>query len=150
MIIRKMLPEELDIVANVFQYYRDEVNIPDDEYDEDRVVQTIKTYDINWNMFFNVAYEGQRPVGVIGGFLSEDPIDGQASAAIQFCYLKDSHNSLSNYRQLVEKFEEWARECKARDIKCLDIGNKPNRLNDLYRDLGYRNLPLTIMGKEIR
>jgi hypothetical protein len=150
MIIRKMLPEELDIVVNLFQYYREVVMIEDEDYDESRVAQTIKTYDINWNMFFNVAFEGQRPIGVIGGFITEDPIDGKCAAAIQFCYLLEKYASLTNYRQLVDTFEGWAREVNASSIKCLDIGNKPNRLEDLYSQLGYNKLPITIMGKEIR
>ena len=145
-----MLPEELDSVVNLFQYYRDEVRIADQDYDEDRVTQTIRSYCINWGQFFRVAYEGQRPIGVIGGFISEDPIDGKASAAIQFCYLLESHANEYSYKELLDVFEAWAESVKATSIKCLDIGNNPNRLEDIYTNLGYKALPITIMGKEIR
>jgi hypothetical protein len=50
----------------------------------------------------------------------------------------------------VDKFEQWAREVKADHIRCVDIGYKVNRLNEVYKQLGYKELPLVIMGKEIR
>lgn len=149
MIIRRMLPEEIDGVAILFDYYREAAEIQDEDYDSDRVVQTIKNYCINWNLFFHVAYEGQRPVGLIGGFVSEDPIDGRACAAIQFCYLIPSHDQIENYRELVTVFEQWAREVKATSIKALDIGNRLNRLQYVYQSAGYKALPLVVMGKEI-
>lgn len=149
MIIRKMLPEEIDAVAILFEYYREDALIRDEQYDQDRVIQTIKTYCINWNMMFNVAYEGGRPIGVIGGFVSQDPIDGTTCAAIQFCYMVDSHNTIDNYRELVQAFESWAREVKATSVKALDIGNRLDRLQYLYQTLGYKALPLVVMGKEI-
>lgn len=149
MIIRRMQPEEIDSVVILFDYYRNEALIPDEKYDEDRVVQTIRTYSVNWNLFFNVALEGQRPVGLIGGFVSEDPIDGDRCANIQFCYLVDSHHSRENYAQLIQTFESWAREVKATSIKAIDIGYKPDRLKYFYESMDFKSLPLTIMGKEI-
>lgn len=149
MIIRPMQPDEIDSVVVLFNYYREAARIDEDQYNEARVVQTIKTYTVNWNLFFNVAYDGQRPVGVVGGFVSEDPIEGTRGANIQFCYLVDGHASRENYQQLINKFEEWAREVKATSIKCLDIGYKPDRLKYIYETLGYSSLPLVIMGKEI-
>ena len=97
MIIRPMQPDEIDSVVILFNYYRDATGIEDDRYSEDRVLQTIRTYTINWNLFFNVAYEGQRPVGLVGGFVSEDPVEGTRGANIQFCYLVDSHEVDSVY-----------------------------------------------------
>lgn len=149
MIIRNMLPEEIDSVAILFEYYREDALIRDEDYSPDRVLETIKTYCINWNLFFQVAYEGGRPIGLIGGFVSNDPIDGRACAAIQFCYMVDSHNSIDNYRELVQAFEAWAREVQASSIKALDIGNRLDRLQYLYQTLGYKTLPLVVMGKEI-
>lgn len=149
MIIRKMLPEEIEHIVILFNYYRDEVGISDETYDEQRVVQTIKNYTLNWQLHFKVAFEGQRPIGIIGGFASEDPVERETSAAIQFCYLLPAYASLSNYRQLVEDFEAWAREGGAKTIKVLDIGYKPNRLQDMFDTLGYNPLPIKIMSKEI-
>lgn len=149
MIIRPMNPEELDLVVNVFEYYRDDANISDEQWNLQRVVQTIKHYTITWGLFFRVAYDGQRPIGVIGGFVAEDPITAEASAAIQFCYLKPGYDDLNNYRQLVTEFYDWAKSVNASSIKCLDIGNNPDRLSDIWEGLGYYPLPIEVYGKEI-
>jgi GNAT superfamily N-acetyltransferase len=149
MIIRKMLPEEIESVVTLFGYYREETLIPDETYDEQRLVQTIKNYTINWQLHFKIAFDGQRPVGVIGGFSSEDPVEKENSAAIQFCYLIPSHASRGNYRQLVEDFEDWAQQVGAKNIKVLDIGYKPNRLADLFDSMEYNPVALNIMSKEI-
>lgn len=149
MIIRPMNPEELDLVVNVFEYYRDDANISDEQWNLQRVVQTIKHYTITWGLFFRVAYDGQRPVGVIGGFLAEDPITGEGGAAIQFCYLKPGYAELGNYRQLVDEFMTWAKSVHASSVKCLDIGNNPLRMSDIWEDLGFSTLPLEVYGKEI-
>lgn len=149
MIIRKMSPDEIDLIINLFEYYKDETDIADEDWDLARVVQTIKNYSLSWNLFFRIAYEGQRPVGVIGGFVSEDPITGERCAAIQFNYLKPDYAGLGNYRQLVDEFVSWTREVKADSIKCMDIGNDPTRLDDVYEELGFKQQKINIYGKEI-
>ena len=149
MIIRKMDPDEMDLIVNLFEYYKDEALIEDDEWQINRVVQTIKNYSLSWNLFFRIAYEGQRPIGVIGGFVSEDPITGERVAAIQFNYLKPDFASLGNYRQLVTEFVTWTEEVKANSIKCMDIGNDPTRLDEIYENLGFKRQTINIYGKEI-
>jgi hypothetical protein len=149
MIIRKMDPEEMDLIVNLFEYYRDEADIADDKWDDQRVVKVIKNYSISWNLFFRIAYEGQRPIGVIGGFVSEDPITGERASAIQFNYLKPDYASVSNYRQLVTQFVDWSKEVQAESIKCMDIGDNPARLDEVYEELGFARHSLSIYGKEI-
>jgi hypothetical protein len=144
-----MEPDEMDLIVNLFEYYRDEALISESDWDVNRVVQVIKNYSINWNLFFRIAYEGTRPVGVIGGFVSEDPITGERCSAIQFNYLKPDYASVGNYKQLIDLFVEWSQEVKATDIKCMDIGNNPNRLEEVYEALDFTNQMLTIYGKEI-
>lgn len=144
-----MEPDEMDLIVNLFEYYKDESLISDSDWDVNRVVQVIKNYSVSWNLFFRVAYEGTRPVGVIGGFVSEDPITGERASAIQFNYLKPNYASVGNYRQLIDQFVEWSKEVKATDIKCMDIGNCPDRLDEVYQDLGFAANTLTIYGKEI-
>ena len=149
MIIRQMEPSELDLVVNVFEYYRDETNITDEQWDLERVVKTIKHYAITWGLFFRVAFEGQRPIGVIGGFVTEDPITGERASAIQFCYLKPDYADVGNYRQLINEFIDWSKTVNATSLKCLDIGNNPNRLADVYESIGIVPLPIDVYGKEI-
>jgi len=150
MIIRPMEPTELDLVVNVFEYYRDEANITDEQWNLQHVVKTIKNYSITWGLFFRVAFEGSRPVGVIGGFVTEDPITGERASAIQFCYLKPDYADVGNYRQLIDAFVEWSKTVEATSFKCLDIGNNPDRLLEVYESIGITPLPIEVYGKEIR
>lgn len=87
MIIREMLPKEIDVVLSLMRRYADEVNIDDAAWDLDRARHTVREYVIRPNLFFRVACQGLRPVGVIGGFLSEDPVESVITATIQFHYL---------------------------------------------------------------
>ena len=139
----------MDLIVNLFEYYRDEALIPDEAWDDQRVVKVIKNYSISWSLFFRVAYEGQRPVGVIGGFVSEDPITAERVSAIQFNYLKPEFASVGNYKQLIDHFLEWSNEVQAKNIKCMDIGDNATRLDEVYEELGFTSHSLSIYGKEI-
>lgn len=149
MLLRPMLPSEIDLVINLFNYYRDEAGITDEKYSENRVLATVREYSIRGNLFFRVAFNGQRPVGVIGGFLSEDPVDTELSATVQFNYLLPEFASVENYEQMLNEFETWATACKATAIRAIDIGNNPNRLKDLYDELGFNPIRISIMNKEL-
>lgn len=149
MIIRRMLPEELEIVGLLMQYYRDEAGIHDSEYDEDRAIQSIKNYSVNWNLFLRVAYEGSRPIGLIGGFLTESPVTKEVATGIQFMYLLEQYNSAANYKQLLDHFEEWSTKVKATSIKFLGIGTAPQSLVNALNRLGFERTPQAIMAKEI-
>lgn len=149
MIIRKMEPNEIDLIVNLFEYYKDESLISESHWDEQRVVKVIKNYSISWGLFFRVAYDGQRPVGCIGGFITEDPITAERATAIQFNYLKPDYATVDNYSQLIAEFIDWSKEQQAESIKCMDIGNNPDRLSDIYESLGFANQTITVYGKEI-
>lgn len=147
MIIRQMEPREIDLVVNLFNYYRDEADIP--HYDENRVLTTVREYNIRPHLFFKIAVIGQRPVGLIGGFLSEDPVESQVAATIQFNYLIPEYATVDNYQQLVDEFESWARVVKAEQIRAFDIGNNVNRLQSVYDQLDFSPIRISIMNKEI-
>ena len=144
-----MSSHEIDVVINLFQYFRDEIMIPDAEYDEDRILNFVRQYSINYNLFFEVAWEGQRPVGFVGGFLTEDPVVGAKVAGLQVLFLLDSHKSTTNYQQLVQPFEEWAKMNQCKVIRCIDVGYRPNRLNSVLEDLNFQELPTVLMGKDL-
>jgi hypothetical protein len=150
MIVRTMRTDEIDSVVTLFNYYREAADISEDTYDENKVLNTIREYNIRPNLFFRIALDGQRPVGVIGGFASEDPVDTDFFATIQFCYLIDSHNNIDNYEHLIQEFEAWAKNIRARAVRVLDIGRNLTRLSDVYDQLGYNRMPVTIMNKEIQ
>lgn len=149
MIIREMLPREIDAVITLFNYYRDAVGIDPERYDENRVIYTVREYNIRHNLCFRVALNGQRPVGIIGGFLSDDPIEAESTATVQFCFLLDEFATVSNYRLLLDEFESWAKQFKVTAIRCIDIGYNPNRLQAIYDELGFDPVRISIMNKVI-
>jgi hypothetical protein len=149
MIIRAMEPNEIDLVVNLFNYYRAEADITEDRYDENKTLNTIREYCIRPNLFFHCAYNGRRPVGVIGGFLSEDPIDTERTATIQFNYLIPEFATVDNYGQMISVFEKWAEQFTVSQIRAIDIGQNSNRLNDVYDQLDFTPVRVSIMNKEI-
>lgn len=149
MIIRPMEPREIDSVVILFNYYRDAASIDPERYDENRVIMTVREYNIRPNLFFRVAFSGQTPVGLIGGFLSEDPVESEVAATVQFLYLRDDHANINNYQLMLEEFESWARTFSVSAIRCIDIGNNIDRLRSVYDQLGFDPIRISIMNKEI-
>lgn len=149
MIIRSMEANEIDSVLILFEYYRQSAGIDEQRYDQDKVLKTIREYCIRPNLFFRVAYVGLRPVGVIGGFLSEDPIESEITATIQFNYLIEDHATIDNYQQLIEQFTIWAQQFKVEQIRAIDIGRQINRLDKVYDQLGFNPVRVNVMNKEI-
>ena len=151
-IVRKMQPQEFDLTVNVFGYYRDEAieKLPriEQEYDENSVMDTIKTFASKWDHCWFNAYEGQRPVGFIAGYASACPWNNKIiDANIAFIYLLDSHKNMDNFRLLMNKFEEWAKTIKAQNITAGDIGIDPERTEKLYTHFGFK--PGVWMNKEL-
>lgn len=149
MIIRAMEPRELDVVLNLFNYYCEAADISDEQYDQDRARETVREYCIRPNLFFRIAVNGQRPVGLIGGFISQDPVETQVTATIQFLYLIPEFDDINNYECLVDEFTAWSQQFKVTQVRAIDIGNKLDRLHDVYDELGFSPVRVSIMNKEI-
>lgn len=152
MIVRQMQPREFDMTVNLFGYYRDEaiLTMPKiaDEYDENSVIDTIKTFASKWDHIWLNAYDNQRPVGFIAGYASACPWNSNIlDANIAFIYLLDSHKNMDNFRELMSQFEGWARTIKAQNITAGDIGINPERTEKLYEHFGFK--PGVWMGKEL-
>jgi len=147
--IRPMEPHEIDSVLTLFNYYREAADISEERYSEDRARNTIREYCIRPNLFFRVAYIGQRPCGLIGGFLSEDPVDTERAATIQFLYLLPDYDQQENYQQLIEQFSQWGRSAGATNCRAIDIGNNTRRLEAVYAQLGFDPIRVSIMTREI-
>ena len=152
MIVRQMQPREFDMTVNLFGYYRDEaiLTMPKiaDEYDENSVIDTIKTFASKWDHIWLNAYDNQRPVGFIAGYASACPWNSNIlDANIAFIYLLDSHKNMDNFRELLSQFEAWARTIKAQNITAGDIGINPERTQKLYEHFGFK--PGVWMGKEL-
>lgn len=144
-----MEEREIDSVITLFEYYREEAGIDELNYDENKVLKTVREYNIRPNLFFRVAFNGLRPVGLIGGFLSEDPIESEITATIQFNYLIPEFNSVDNYAEMIAEFQNWAKALGVKQMRALDIGNNITRLNDVYDILGFNPVRIAIMNKEI-
>lgn len=138
---------EIDLVVNLFNYYIEEAEVKN--YDENQCLRTLREYNIRPNLFFRVAFDGLRPIGIIGGFLSEDPIESELSATVQFCYLLKDWATVENYGMLLEEFQRWAQAYSAKNIRAIDIGSKLDRLQSVYEDLGFDPIRISIMNKEI-
>lgn len=149
MIIRPMQVNELDSVLNLFNYYADDAGITEDTFDGDRLRNTVREYCIRPNLFFRVAYTGLRPVGLIGAFISEDPVESQITVTIQFLFLLEEYATVTNYGLLTDHLTDWARLIKAQQIRAIDIGHKQDRLRDIYQQLDFEPQRVTIMNKEV-
>jgi GNAT superfamily N-acetyltransferase len=152
MIVRKMQPSEFDVTVNLFGYYRDEaieaLPIIAEEYDENSMIDTIRTYASKWDHCWFNAYDNSRPVGFIAGYASECPWNKSIiDANIAFIYLLDSHKNMDNFRLVLNKFEEWAKTIGARSITAGDIGINPERTQKLYEYFDFK--PGVWMGKEL-
>ena len=152
MLVRKMTGHELDATMILFNYYRDEAieAMPKiaDEYDENSMLETIRLYATNYEYCWFNAYEGQRPVGFVGGYISACPWNKQLiTANIAFIYMLPSHRSLSNFKDLVNKFTEWAHTCHATELTAGDIGIDVERSRKVYEHLGFKEILL--MTKEL-
>lgn len=151
MIVRQMHPQELDATMLCFNYYADEAKetVPGfaEAYDEDSMVATVRHYAANYQYIWYNMYEGQRPVGFIGGFMSECPWNNQLVIAnLSFVYLLPTHRSMENFKQLYKTFEGWATGINAHQITAGDIGIDVERSKRLYEHLGFK--PVLLMVKE--
>lgn len=147
-----MQGHELDATMILFNYYRDEAieSMPRiaEEYDENSMVMTVRTYASKVEYCWFNAYEGQRPVGFVGGFLSQCPWNEKIlTANIAFIYMLPSHRSLDNFKQLLDAFDAWAKTMKAVEITAGDIGIDIERSRRLYEHVGFKEILL--MTKEL-
>ncbi len=147
MIVRKMQPHELEATVICFNYYRDEAieALPRiaGEYNENSMVQTIRGYAIKNEFCWFNAYEGQRVVGFIGGYITDLPWNQEIlTANISFVYLLPTHRSLENFRSLYKEFQLWASEFGCQEITAGDIGINIDRSRSLYEHLGFKQILL--------
>jgi GNAT superfamily N-acetyltransferase len=147
MIVRKMQPSEINSVVTLTRYFAEDAGLKDEDYDENEVVQTLKQYSSHWEYCLFVAYEGQRPVGMIGGCVTKLPWNKQLNAHIDYVYILESHRNLQTFKQLMTEFEAWARLLKVKEITAGDIGIDPERNQRLYAHLEFK--PGMWMEKEL-
>ena len=137
MIVRKMMPQEIDITINLCRYYADEANILEEEYVEDHVLETIRQYSTHYEYCWLNAYDGQRPVGLIAGYICKAPWGPTYHAHCELIFLLESHRTMDNFKTLLKGFEEWARICGAVEMTAGDIGINTERNRRIFGALGF-------------
>ena len=137
MIVRTMLSHELDVTVNLCGYYADEAGI--ENYDENSVIETVKNHTIRNEYFWFNAYEGQRPVGLVAGALTQAPWNKEEIYLhIELIYLLEGNRTFSNFKLLLDKVEELARTVKAVKITAGDIGIDIERSKKLYSHFDFK------------
>jgi GNAT superfamily N-acetyltransferase len=135
-----MLPAEIDATAILCEYYAEEANIPEDEYDFNSVINGIRLRTIyHQHCWFNL-YDGARPVGFISGYITHLPWNEKKFVGhIDLIFILESHRSLSTLKELMAKFEEWAKIAGADKITAGDIGVNPDRTRRLLEHQGFKD-----------
>lgn len=146
MIVRTMLPQEIDITINLFGQYFQELyentngNLPD--YDENSVIELVRKYSSLNNLVWLNAYEGQRPVGFLAGSFGRCHWNKNIiKAHIDFIYAMPGRSINS----LVDKFMEHVNTVGATEIILTDMNGKSNQ--QAFEQLGFKQVQLMI--KEI-
>lgn len=147
MIVRKMQPTEIDAVVLLTRYYAEDAQLTDEQYDENEVIQTIRLYGSNVEYCLRIAFEGQRPVGLIAGCVTKTPWNTDLNAHIDFVFILESHRNIQTFKQLLQEFEDWARMVGAKEITAGDLGIDPERNQKLYAHYGFK--PGMWMEKEL-
>lgn len=147
--VKPMQPEQIDLVINLFNYYTQAADIDPQRLDRDRILITVREYNIRPNLFFRVAWSGQRPVGLVAAFLSQDPVEIEQTATIQFCYLLDEYADFDNYQQLLTAVQEWAKVNQCSAVRALDIGRHLEKIRWVYDQLEFDPVTVTILNREL-
>lgn len=135
-----MNPHEIDSVMLLAEYYRDEAEIPIEDYDENSIMAMIKHYASAPEYFLFLGLDGARPVGLIAGYLTPVPWNKkQANAHCNFLFLLKSHRTMDNFRLLYNNFEEWAKMRDARRLSAGDIGINFDRTEKIWSHFGFES-----------
>ena len=139
--IRKIHPGEIDSLLNIIHQYADEAaeSMPEiaGEIDDAVIVENIRKWSIQHTFNLLVAFDGERPVGFIAGVITQMPWGNVTQANIIFNFMTETHRSMDNFKALLDSFEAWARQCKAKRICSGDIGIDIERSRKLYNYLSF-------------
>lgn len=137
LIIKPLRAHDIDKTIILMEYYRDEANLPDGEYDSDVMTETIRNYVIDPTASWFNMYDGTRPVGLVAGYVVQLPWSTKLMGHIQFIFTLPSHRNLTNAKELVKVFEDWAINLGAQQMSAGDIGIDTERTRAFYTQLGY-------------
>jgi GNAT superfamily N-acetyltransferase len=152
MIVRKMHPAEFDDTLVLLDQYFAEAaaSLPEmaDQWDEESMINFVKTYASQYQYVWLNAYVDNRPVGLIAGCITTAPWNETVlTANIEMIFLEDLHRSMDNFATLVEYFTNWATSLGALKVTAGDIGINPDRTKKIYEHLGFE--PACFLVKDI-
>ena len=148
MLVRNLRPQDIDLLLVMMSYYRDEVNISDEDWDENSVIQSIKFYATNLELTCLVAVENSRIVGCLLASMKKEFYNNNVSAAIQMLYLLPSHRQRENYQQLYNEFLNWTIGTKLEKILLIDIVDRTDRLDPISDMLDFSTSSFKIYLKD--
>lgn len=152
MIVRPMRPDEIDVTVNLFRYYAHEAAEANsrfgEEFDVNSTIKSIRSRTIQPMTAWLNLYDNQRPVGFITGSVAQAPWNHSVMYGhIEMFYILDSHRNLNSFRQIVDSFEEWARQFKCQHISISDMGVNPERTQKIAEFVGFK--PGVFLYKEL-
>jgi GNAT superfamily N-acetyltransferase len=144
MIVRQMRPDEIDVTVTLFRYYAAEAAAANsrfgEEFDVNSVIKTIRSRTIQPTQVWLNMYDGSRPVGFITGSVAQCPWNHEIFYGhAEMFYILESHRNMNTFKQLVNSFEEWAKQFNAQHISASDMGINPDRTQKVFSHLGFRN-----------
>lgn len=128
MLVRPLRPADIDNVMILMNYYRDHMEIADDEWDEDSVIQSIKMFASNQQCVALVALEGYKIIGLLLGSVKKEFHNKKYLAAVQMFYFLPGHATNENYRQIYAEFKQWYELANADRVILLDITDNTDSL----------------------
>lgn len=131
MLVRSLRPADMENVMILMNYYRDQMEIVDEDWDEDAVVQSLKFYASNMQCLALVAVEGYKIVGVLLGTVKKEFYNNKHMAAIQMFYFLPGSGNNEYYHQMYKEFHQWASTVKAEKIMLMDITDNTDSLMDV-------------------
>jgi len=149
MIVRNLRPDDMNAVMTLMNYYCDEINVGED-WDESKVIQTVRRYSSNVHHICLVAMEGQRAVGIALGSLVEESYNDNLNGLIEVLFLLPSHRTDENYIQIFNELKNWSTLLKNKRIGIIDWGNNPERLIPIINILGFTRTDFSLYDKELK
>ena len=131
----------MDLLLTIIHSYAEEASLTlpaiANEISDEVILQNIRSWTIQHNYFVEVGFVGDKAVGFIAGNAIQLPWSNALQANISFIYMLESHRNMDNFKALLSRFEQWAKDAKATRMYSGDIGIDIERSRKLYAYLGF-------------
>jgi hypothetical protein len=149
MLVRNLRPLDINDLMILMNYYKDEINVSDEQWDENSLIQSVKRYASNAQYTFLVAIDNQRLVGLCAGTVVSEVYNTELKTLIQMFFLLPSHRNQENYKQLYNEFVNWSTLIGVDKIGLSDIGDNPKRIKPIGDMLGFNTSDYILLERNI-